>query len=105
MRSPEAGPGPLPEREPDGLRWMLDEVPVPVPAPLPEESPAPVPVAWARRGAGTRRARPIDNRVETGFPYRGRVMDACPCEFEGIRLCKTVGFTEMIVVPGELDRQ
>jgi hypothetical protein len=47
---------------------MLDEVPDPVPAPLPEERPAPVPVAWARRGAGTKRARPIENRVETAFP-------------------------------------
>jgi hypothetical protein len=76
------------------LRWMLEEVPVPVPDPLPEERPGPLPVACARRGTGTRRARPIVNRVEVGFLYRGRVMDACPCEFEVIRLCKTVGPTD-----------
>ena len=32
-------------------------------------------------------------------------MDACPCEFEGIRLCKTVGSTDVIVDPDELDWQ
>ena len=82
---------------------MLDEVPVPVPAPLPEERPAPVPVAWARRGAGMRRARPMVNRVEAGFPERGGVMDACPCEFEGDRQGKTVESTDMFVDPDELD--
>ncbi len=84
---------------------MLDEVPVPVPAPLPEERPAPVPVAWAIRGAGIKRARPIVNRVEAGFPGRGRVMDACPCVFEGDRQGKTVESIDLIVDSDELDWQ
>jgi hypothetical protein len=84
---------------------MPDEAPVPVPAPLPEERPGPVPVAWAIRGAGIRRARPIVNRVEAGFPGRGRVMGACPCVFEGDRQGKTVESTELIVDSDELDWQ
>ena len=32
-------------------------------------------------------------------------MDACPCEFESVRLCKTVGFVEVVADPDEIDWQ